>query len=254
MPIKRLNFTNRVKLTREQANVSIHPGDPASFDAVLELSHLPASAATARVFIEAYHRTTRMRFDYGTVASLTPPPPAHRLLKEFDDWKDVSFRIKVTNVTDAPGLILAWANSIQPKGPDDQPHNDLVRWRDAELDGRLWDIEFDESGPVILVEKQVGHSNVGQDAHFIAAAYPEILRRSLEKALIHDRTAAGDDDHWFYSWNTGYLQPTLKLGEIPDANDQDALRDWIEEAVVSFGRKFRPADSWLKVAGVKGAD
>jgi hypothetical protein len=254
MPVKRLNFTNRTKLTREQANILIHPGDPASFEAALSLSHLPESASSARVFVEAYHRTTRMRFDFGTVAAVTPPPPVGRLLSEFDDWRSISFRVKVTDVTGSPGRILAWANNIHPKGPDDLPHNDLVRWKDAELDGRLWDILFDEKGPVVLIDMHLGHATVGQDPRFIAAAYPEILRRTLEEALLNEKVAVDDPDHWFTSWHDGYLRSKLKLSTAPGADAPEARRDWVEQAVIAFGRQYRVVDQWLAVAAARGAE
>ncbi len=255
MPVKRLNFTNRTKLTREQANVLVHPGKPASFEAVLQLSHLPESASTARVFVEAYHRTTRMRFPFGTVANLTPPPPLELRLTEFPDWKDVSFRVKVTDVSETPGRIIAWANNIRPKGPDDDLQNDLVRWKDADLNGRLWDIEFDEKGPIVLIEKTVGHSSVGQDPRFIAVAYPEILRRSLTEVLLVDKTPGDDAEHWFAAWTTGYLKSKLGLPPVPeDADDIEQRRDWIERAVEAFGRHFKIVDQWLAASGMKGAE
>lgn len=255
MPVKRLNFTNRSKLTREQANVLVHPGQPATFEAVLNLSHLPESAGTARVFVEAYHRTTRMRFPFGTVASPAPPPLHELRLTEFPDWKDVSFRVKVTDVTDSPGRIIAWANNIHPKGPDDDKQNDLVRWKDADLGGRLWDIEFDEKGPVVLVEKTVGHATVGQDGRFIAVAYPEILRRSLGEALLVEKTTGDDPEHWFTAWNKGYLTEKLGLPTVPpDANDIEQRRDWIEQAVAAFGSQFKLVDQWLTASGTKGAE
>lgn len=255
MPVKRLNFTNRSRLTREQANIRVYPGTPATFEAELNLSHLSDSAGTAHVFVEAYHRTTRMRFAFGTVADIRPPSPAELRLTEFPDWKDVSFRVKVTDVTEVPGRIVAWANRIHPKGPEDDKQSDLVRWKDAELNGRLWDMEFDENGPVVLVEKSVGHAAVGQDGRFIAVAYPEILRRSLSEALLVEKTTGDDPEHWFTAWNKGYLTVKLGLPPVPeDANDVEQRRDWIEQAIAAFGTEFRVIDRWLAASAAKGAE
>ncbi|MBX3448934.1 MAG: hypothetical protein KF777_05200 [Planctomycetaceae bacterium] len=258
MPVKRLNFTNRSRLTREQANVLVHPGQPATFEAVLNLSHLPESAGTARVFVEAYHRTTRMRFPFGTVAKLMPPTPLELRLTEFPDWKDVSFRVKVTDVSETPGRIIAWANNIHPKGPDDDRQNDLVRWKDADLNGRLWDMEFGDEGPVVLVEKTVGYASIGQDGRFIAVAYPEIFRRSLNQALLIEETSGDDPEHWFTVWAKGYLSQKLGLPPVPEGADtkqeRQQRRDWIEQAVVAFGRQFKLADQWLTASGMKGAE
>ncbi|MDC0273971.1 hypothetical protein OAK91_04485 [Planctomycetaceae bacterium] len=255
MPVKRINFTNRSKLTRDQANVLVHPGKPATFEVVLNLSHLPESAATARVFVEAYHRTTRMRFSFGTVTNYASPPPHELRLTEFPDWRDVSFRVKVTDVNESPGRIIAWANKIHPKGPDDDQQNDLVRWKDAELNGRLWDMEFDENGPVVLVEKTVGHASVGQDSRFVAVAYPEILRRSLAQALLIDKTPGDDPEHWFAAWTKGYLNGKLGLPPMDfDAEDFEQRSDWIEQAVDAFGRQYKLADQWSAASDTKGAE
>ncbi len=254
MPVKRLNFTNRSKLTREQANVRVHPGKPATFEAMLNLSHLPESAASARVFVEAFHRTTRMRFAFGTVAHLTPPSPVDLRLTEFPDWEDVSFRVKVTDDTDTPGRIIAWANNIDPAKPEDGQINDLVRWKDDSLNGRLWDLQFEEKGPIVLVEKSVGCQAIGRDRQFVAAAYPEILRRILTQALLIEKTSGDDLEHWFTPWNKGYLTLQLGLPPMPeDAEDIPSRRDWIEQAVEAFGRKHRLADQWLASASAKGA-
>lgn len=255
MPVKRLNFTNRSKLTRDQANVLVHPGNPATFTAELNLLHLPESAGSARVFVEAYHRTTRMRFPFGTVAHITPPSLLESRLTEFPDWKEVSFRVKVTDVGDSPGRIIAWANNIHPKGPDDDQQNDLVRWKDADLNGLLWDIEFDDKGPVVLVEKTVGHGSIGQDFRFIAVAYPEILRRSLVQALLVEKIPSDDSEHWFCAWTQGYLKGQLGLPSVPeDVDDIEPRREWIEQAVNAFGRQFKLADQWLAATATKGAE
>jgi len=255
MPVKRLNFTRRSKLTRKQANVLIHPGNPATFEAVLNLSHLRETAGSARVFVEAYHRTTRMRFSFGTVAHCTPPPPLELRLTEFSDWKDVSFRVKVTDVTESPGRIIAWANKIHPRGPEDDQQNDLVRWKDADLNGRLWDMEFSESGPVVLVESKVGHATVGQDPRFIAVAYPEILRRSLTQALLIEKESGDDPEHWFTAWTKGYLTSKLGLRPMDIAPEEFEQRlEWIEDAVREFGRRFQLADQWSVVSGAKGGE
>jgi hypothetical protein len=248
-----MNFTKRSRLTREQANVAIHPDGErkaATFEAQLRLDALPSGVGQARVFVEAYHQTTRMRFDYGTVAAVSEPPLEDRRLSEFSDWKDVMFRVKITDVTDAPGRLLAWADRIKPKGPDDQDEPDLVRFRDAELFGRLWDVEFDESGPVVVVERAHGAQNVGRDDRFRAVAYPEIMRRTLEHAFIDEQMAYPQPGHWSTTWVRDFVLAKLGLKASPALGTEDtkAVREWINDAVELFARKHKMAELWGELA------
>ncbi len=223
----------------------IHPGSPAHFEVRLNLSHLPVSAKSAVVYVEAYHRTTRMRFYFGTVANITPPPRYDLQLSEFPDWRDVSFRVKVSDMGQNLGQIIAWANNIRPSRPENESQTDLVRWMDADLNGLLWDMEFDEHGPIVVVEKTIGHARLGQDSAFIAVAYPEILRRTLYKALIDDKMSSDDTEHWLYEWIEGYLFRRLGMPSLPDqTEDPEPRRDWILQAVAAFGRLFESAEQW----------
>ncbi|MEM7680417.1 MAG: hypothetical protein AAF288_00520 [Planctomycetota bacterium] len=250
MSVQRINFTKRSRLTRDQANVAIHPdGDnrPATFEARLNLSKLREHAGEARVFVEAYHQTTRMRFDFGVVAALDTPPPSALRLTEFSDWQDVRFRVKVTDTTHTPGRLVAWADRIKPKGPDDADEPDLVHFKDADLYGRLWDLEFHEDrGPVVLIEKSQGAQDVGRNPAFQAAVYPEVLRRTLEHAFIHEQTPYPAAGHWSTTWVDGFLKPKLGLAAPPvtDGSEERAVRDWVQQAVERFARRHRFADLW----------
>jgi len=249
VPIKRMNFTSRRRLTREHANVVIHPAPdpaaPATFDVVLDLTPLRPAADAARVFVEAYHQTTRMRFDFGTVAVPLKPSPGQLELTEFADWRDVRFRVKVTDVDGAHGRILALADRIKPKSPEDQDEPDLVRFRDTDLYGLLWDIDFDDEGPIVLIERGAGGAQqVGRNDLFKAAVYPEILRRSLERALIEDEAAHDDPQHWIKLWYEGYLKPKLGLAPPPPPEEKQSRREWISRAVRAFAGRFRVVQYW----------
>lgn len=248
MTVKRINYSGRKKLTRAQANVVIHPpsseGEAATFEAKLELSKLGPDAANAKVFIEAYHRTSRVRFDFGTVSALVEPAISERRLEEFDDWRHIRFRVKVSDVTASAGRILAMADRIKPQGLDDQDEPDLVRFCDADLDGRLWDIDFDDNGPIVQVERSAGGAQVvGRSDQFRAAVYPEILRRTLQRAIFEEMASVDDEEHWLSTWFHGFLKAKLNLS-APPAEPITSQIEWIDEAVNSFGRRFRLADLW----------
>jgi hypothetical protein len=249
MSIKRMNFTSRRRLTRDQANVVIHPAPdasvPATFDVELDLSTLRPAADAARVFVEAYHQTTRMRFDFGTVGAIVKPPMNKLRLQEFSEWRDIRFRVKITGVNHDHGRILAWADRIKPRGPEDQDELDLVRFRDADLYGLLWDMDYDDEGPIVQIERNAGGAQrVGRSDHFIAAVYPEVLRRALEKALLEEQMSHDDPEHWFQRWYAGYLKAKLGMNPPPPPDQQEPRREWIKNAVHAFGGRFQIVHHW----------
>lgn len=252
MSVQRINFTQRSRLTREQANVTIHPDgeeQPATFEAQLNLADFRETSGDARVFVEAYHQTTRMRFDYGTVAACSPPPPAKLRLTEFLDWRDIRFRVKVTDVRETPGKLIAWADRIRPQGPDDKDEPDLVHFKDAELFGRLWDLEFHEDrGPVVLIEKKHGAQEVGRDPTFQSAVFPEVLRRTLDCVYLEEQMPYPNPGHWSTLWVDGFIKTKLGLPAPPsvEGDGEPAVRKWIQQVVETFARHHRMADLWTE--------
>lgn len=244
----RLNYTGRRKITLDHIDVHILPieNGPATFDLGLHLEDLRPRHDSAHVFIEAYRQSTRMRFDWGTVGILTPPPTTALCLTEFTDWRRVLFRIKVTDVTEQPGKLIAWCDQIKPAGPDNEPKSDLLWFENADLDGPLWALRFDDvQGPVVQIANDAGDCHtVGGDPRFQAAVFPEIMRRVLTQAFITDRENGHDEEHWSHAWLDGFLKPQFKLPEPPALDDEDGRREWIEQAVQTFAHRHRFGETW----------
>lgn len=239
----RLNYTHRRKLTLEKMSIRIYPAEnqPATFDINLNLDDLQGDHDDAHVFVEAYRQSTRMRFDWGTVGSMAPPPIEERRLTEFEEWKHIRFRIKITDINHEVGKLIAWRNQIKPKGPEDEQDNDLIYFENADLDGRVWDLRFDDDlGPVVLIDKKAGNRHdVGGNPKFQAAVYPEVMRRTLIQAFITDEENGDDEQHWSHAWLQGFLKPQLKVQDPPplDEGDPSGRREWIEEAVRIFAKR-----------------
>src|SRR5690606_24240381 len=108
----------------------------------------------------------------------------------------------------------------------------------------LWELDFDDKGPVVLVDGSAGGAQrVGRNDLFIATAYPEILRQALTRALIVDRMPHDDPQHWISRWYDGYLRAKLRM-KPPPANNDEACREWIDEAVRAFGRHYQVVRHW----------
>src|SRR5687767_5599405 len=92
--LRKLNFTERAKIPRSDVRVTLRRGDDGIlvFDPQLSFDSV-ADVPSARVFIEAYYRTSFMRFDCGSVEAFTPPPD--RRLTEIDGTSVVRFRVKL---------------------------------------------------------------------------------------------------------------------------------------------------------------
>jgi len=113
----RLNYTGRKKINKEDARFRLRPGNgETSFDAVIQLNGYKIAEPDARVWVEAYHRTTLMRFDFGRVGLIAPQND--RRLALFHDPNTVLFRVKVTSETGSErGKLLAEAdgNEMTPR-------------------------------------------------------------------------------------------------------------------------------------------
>src|SRR4051812_26464943 len=100
--IRRFNYTGREKLPADHINLRLHRnGHGMLFDAQITGVDALGFPGSAKVFVEAYHQATYMRFDFGTVASIQIPPD--RALTQFYDGSPVNFRVKVVDTSTETG-------------------------------------------------------------------------------------------------------------------------------------------------------
>lgn len=239
MPSRNFNYTKRLKLKRELIDIRLAAngeGQPKTFTADLKLpGSLPAEA---RVFVEAYRNSpaARMRFDWGTVEQPRPPADLH-----LTDFVGISrpplFRVKVTDITENPGRLLADASNIKAVDPDQKTQQRrgilYIDW--ADNDGLPWvlDLEY-HSGPCLYIDESADpHHEWAGDPMFRGLVYPEVIRRVLHHVLIENPDSAEDDDA---GWPRQWLDfPRKMYGfdvEAPASDDEDAEKSqWISEAV-----------------------
>ena len=72
--IRTFNYTGRSRITRKMVRLELSEDSsgPPTFDLELDLQEL-ALPEDARIWIEAYHRQSYMRFDWGTVSEPKGP-------------------------------------------------------------------------------------------------------------------------------------------------------------------------------------
>lgn len=146
--IRRLNYTGRRKIPREHINITLfRNGGVEEFDAVIRTANL-GLPETARVFVEAYHKSDWMRFDYGTVGA--PAIPSDRRLTVFYSGARLLFRVKVVSAGEESGKILAEADRLTPLSSDnDRDRDALLPIRIVgNLGDQIWRVAWN-GGPVL---------------------------------------------------------------------------------------------------------
>lgn len=246
--IRRLNYTGRIKISRSDVRITTADTDnKAVLNADLRLSgyDLPPEA---RVYIEAYHQTTWMRFPFGTVVNINPPEPKDRELSEFDSLEGVLFRVKVTQSHDEH-ILLASADRIPLASPEDDANKESILpvYPEA-LGDELWKVDM-EAEPRLLVNKnavsdwrQLATSDI-----FIALVYPVVLRQILTSILIKEKHRDTDDkSDWRSRWlKFASILPGMDPKPPEDTEDVDMVSDWVEAAVRAFARKGSLKDKFV---------
>lgn len=244
MPIRKLNYTSRQRIRRSDVDIVMRrsPGSPPSFDASINLRAY-SFPPDAKVFVEAQRQTTLMRFPWGSVS--VPVPAESRTLSAFDDGARILFRVKVTDVSAKPGILLGVADQLRPREADDQPDKriPLLPPEPDDLGDEIWRISF-EGDPTLLVNRALPDwkATVRSEA-FRALVYPAALRMILTRILLRESYTATDD---FDDWRSRWLLFAMRLpgaGAVPPA--KESYEDWIESSVAAFARRFSMRERYV---------
>lgn len=252
MSIRSFNYTGRRRITRDEVSLKLSQTSDktGTFDANICLDKGHALPAEAVVSVEAYRGSSAswMRFSYGTVSALKPPPD--RRLTEFDGTDGILFRVKVTSPGQNQGMILAEADALSPRAPDEEeqlPQSILPVRSDKTLEKRVWRLDFKDE-PVLLVNSALGEKwDVVRDQAFMALVMPEVLEAILVRILFVDKYKDDDQDEENGDWHSKWLRFVRSIPgttDQPDIDEKDTLEDWIEGIVGAFSRKQRILDQY----------
>ena len=196
MPIRRLNYTKRKKLRRDDVDIVISQSDQGtnSFEATLRLAsyRFPENAALS---VEAYRRTRVMRFSLGTVSL-----PAHGVrceLSDFDSDEDILFRVKVTDVADRPGVLLGHADKLRARRPDELPEKriPLLPPIPSDLEEEVWRLEFDSEPRLLINSRLPDWKETVKSNAFRALVYPTVVREVLTRVFEDLTVSPGRQSH-----------------------------------------------------------
>jgi hypothetical protein len=244
---RRINSTGRKKISQDRMDLrilSVAPGEPlkAKIALSLESLDLPASAA---VSVEAYHRSTAMRFACGTVGAKKIPEILS--LSELDQAGGVLFRIKIVDQEAQPGKILASADRVRPsiEGEHDGRKSIFpVEYRD--LGQEVWRVYIDDdAGPFLFLNSKIPalmhriHENPLVAGTLLPAAFRIVLRYIADNPSEDDENGAG----WKTDWNRFCIE---ELGVEDDLEDlEESERDvWVDDAV----RRYCEAKAFVEKA------
>ncbi|MEO8383207.1 MAG: hypothetical protein ABI779_26355 [Acidobacteriota bacterium] len=247
--LRKLNFTERAKVPRSQVRVTLRRGNDGVlvFDPQLRFDGV-AVVPNARVFIEAYYRTSFMRFDCGSVEAFAPPED--RRLTDIEGTGVVHFRVKVVDNTANDHRIVAVADDIvvSVEKPETSGRLPLlpVNFSDA-LGQQAWRVAFEANGPVLELNNRIDDIKdvARNDAAFFALVYPAAVRQILTQILLVDQQDPHEEgDEW---WNFWLRWAAHFSGPLP--RDSDEAPFWIDDVVGAFSREQNLIDRWRASRG-----
>ncbi|MCO6455542.1 MAG: hypothetical protein J5I93_09625 [Pirellulaceae bacterium] len=249
--LRRFNYTGRKKIPRSAITVKLsNDGLPVpTFDAKFDLSALKLPGH-AKIYVEAYHRASYMRFDYGQVSDVRPPKD--RRLMDIEGGGTAQFRLKVIDETTKHGCVLAEAEGITPLDADEAAANrkSILPVVITDLDDQVWRIDFDspDGRPVLELNKRIdGVSRLAAgDDQFFSLTYPAVLRQIVHRILRIEQIADvdGPADDWRVQWLQfccslpGILAPPKPDDDDDESVEQEQL-NWVEDVAAAFCLKFK---------------
>ena len=232
---RRFNSTGRLRITRNRVDITLEERPHTNFiptaRAKLNLDRLDVPG-DALVAIEAYYRTSSMRFSCGTVGDLSIPESM--LLSDIDKGGAVRFRVLVI-AADGSGRILAAADGLRPSSPDDGADRQaLLPMRERDIGHELWRIDVDyRAGPTLVVTNRI--PGLATQIRTTPLLQGLILPHAFRTILLN--LSAGGESDEDDLWGDGWRRFLTELGvetEPDDPDDEDGVKEWIELAVRAF--------------------
>jgi hypothetical protein len=229
----RVNSTERKRITRDHVTIALDPpADTNSFSyayATVDLNGLDFPRQSD-VVLEAYYRTSSMRFACGKVEM--PEVPSRMELSDIDVGGAIQFRLLI--IEPESGRILGSAEGLRAakrgESTDRQP---LLPLRETNLGYELWRLDVDPRiGPVLCVNNAVpGLAGQIRNGPLLQGL---ILPHAF-RMILQEMSAAGEDegdDLWGDDWRKFLKEIGVQVE--PDNHDPDTIDDWVQAAVTTF--------------------
>jgi len=247
--IRRFNYTGRRRIPRSNVRIRVsEEGRRRRFDAEVGLDNLGLPNG-ARVYVEAYYRSTYRRFLFGTVRDIRPP--SERWLDGIPIGKPL-FRVKVVIIEEGIARIVGAADKIVPEDSDrkQDERQSLLPVEYVDLGDRIWTLDLDSDWPRLLLNKRFdGMREAARSGpEFLTLVYPEVFRTILTRALEEGRFDPDcDDDDWGTLW-LRFACRELGRPRPPEESESEGT-EWVDEAVNAFCVRVQAASHFQRLLG-----
>lgn len=241
---KRLNWTGRITIDKSCVEIrreKVADDQPNTLTVNLNLAEysFPDSAA---VVLEASDRLTSMRFDFGTIGSLSTYKTIE--LNEFPVDNSPKLRLLVANTTSINlGKILGSAERIKitdTKTGESSRNIFKVKTR-SDMGEEVWRVDFDlDDFPKLEINKNIPkllhqlETNQLVQSMILPVAF-RIVLTELARNLRVTMNEDGED-----SWVSIWLQFCKELCGAEDphqfVDDEERIKTWTDECVAAFAK------------------
>ena len=242
MTVRRLNYTGRRRIAAGDVSVDLVTCDGADpqLRADLRLGGygLPGDA---HVFVEAYHQTVRVPFCFGTVDNLKAPDDLS--IPEFRETPELArFRVRVTDLTNVRGLLLAEVSGISPRSEEAGEAESLLEVKPAPLGNVPFRVDFSGERVRLEINNKIPNWHSFTDSLlFKSFAGPILIREILGRILHIENECDPDGPNWTNKWLKLAITMPGSPGPPPEAEDRqtaeeksDDIDEWVDDVVRSF--------------------
>ncbi len=240
---RRLNYTGRKRINIENVKIKlVRDEGKCLFSADINLEDITVPE-NSEVFIEAYHKTSLIRYDLGVIEKAIHTNEHD--ISEFAEIDNILFRIKIVDTSGKHGLILAEAEGIHPidEGKHGLKRDSILPVEFCDLRQQVWRINFDADPPVLEINKNIPDiQHFAKNDHiFFFCVYPAVLREVLTHLFFVEGIVDSEDPEreWQADWIDFAKQyskesiPRWIHDDPEEAYKEDCLQ-WIDKVVEEF--------------------
>lgn len=254
---RRFNYTGREKLSKDAIRISTNKldGKPKSISVNIHLNETKYPSET-KIYLDAYHKTDRKRFDFGKISHRVNPDDL--TIDELSYTDNLMFRLLLIDESGEHGKIIAHADRI--RADEDADKRPILPVRFDDLGQQIWKLEFtgDEGGPILCVNSNIPaiENIVKSNSLFFMFVFPAAIREILTHMIFIDKIENQEEPSigWHYDWLTysKVILPNETIPKLdPDEREDDNVVSWIDQVVEEFCncRRFEWESTKAKLMG-----